>query len=104
MRAVLRICAALVLLLCAKAPASAKGVQPEAITPGRSILQTDPVRQVTSKYFNNDELGAHLQNFQKRCSRLSRLFIVGSSAQGSPLYVLEMSSSPGARDPKPSVK
>lgn len=103
MRAVLRVCAAL-MLLCARALASAKGVQPEATTPGRSVLQTDPVRQVTSKYFNNDELEAHLKNFQKRCSKLSRLFIVGSSAQGSPLYALEMSSSPGARDPKPNVK
>ncbi|KAH9569375.1 hypothetical protein CY35_03G130100 [Sphagnum magellanicum] len=55
-------------------------------------------------YLNNLELEAAMRNFSERCNHISRLYSIGNSTLGSPLWVLEISDKPGDLEPEPAFK
>jgi carboxypeptidase D len=46
----------------------------------------------------------HMRGYAHRCGAVSRLFSVGDSVEGRPLWALEISSRPGIEEAKPSFK
>lgn len=45
-----------------------------------------------------------MRGYVQRCSAISRIFRVGRSVEGRSLWALEISSSPGVEEAKPSFK
>ncbi|GAB4823357.1 hypothetical protein N2152v2_010403 [Parachlorella kessleri] len=64
----------------------------------------DYIAQLLSRYYTNNELGSHLQDFATRCSAIAKLSVIGKSVKGVPLWVLEISDRPGQHEPEPNVK
>lgn len=63
-----------------------------------------PLQLVLQRYLDNEELEAHLKDFTKRCSVISGLTTFGTSANGAPLWALEISGDPGMDRGKPEIK
>jgi carboxypeptidase D len=59
---------------------------------------------VGAHYRSNSELEAALKNFTQRCHHISRLYSIGNSTLGVPLWALEISDKPGVLEPKPAFK
>ena len=57
------------------------------------------------KHHNYDEMTAYMQDWVKRCSRISHLSSIGQSVEGRQLWVYEISDNPGRHEPgEPEVK
>jgi carboxypeptidase D len=93
---------ALVLILCQCFIASSAPLR-KRIDLGPTS-RTDPVQAAVSSPMSNDELEAFLKDFTTRCSNISRLFTIGKSVNGFPLYALEISDKPGVAEAEPNVK
>lgn len=56
-------------------------------------------------YHDNEQMHAWLQAFTTgRCGAISRLFSIGRSGRGRPLWVLELADHPGADEAEPNFK
>ena len=98
------------------ATASIHGQRSESRGLDRSLLRVqeadvaprsfaDPVQAAVSTYKTNAELKAYLVEFSStRCAAISKLTTIGSSVNGFPLFVLEISDKPGVAEPEPSIK
>ncbi|KAG0615555.1 hypothetical protein M758_5G050600 [Ceratodon purpureus] len=76
-----------------------------------SFASEDELKDVTSTdadvgahYRDNLELEAALKNFTQRCRHISRLYTIGNSTLGVPLWALEISDKPGVFEPEPAFK
>ncbi|GBG62531.1 hypothetical protein CBR_g30849 [Chara braunii] len=56
------------------------------------------------KYLSNKELEEYLRSHVQRCAPISRMYSIGNSTHGSPLWVLEISDKPGREEAEPSFK
>lgn len=76
---------------------------------GRFLLSN-----MISQHLNTLELGYHyrtnleleraMKNFARKCSNISRLYSIGKSVNGTPLWVLEISDKPDQEEPEPAFK
>ena len=53
---------------------------------------------LTHKYISHGELGNYLQRLTSKYTSISRLYQIGTSVQGRPLWVVEISSRPGKHE------
>ncbi|XP_021284296.1 carboxypeptidase SOL1 isoform X2 [Herrania umbratica] len=52
----------------------------------------------------NSELEKAVKEFGQRCSHISRIYSIGTSVKGVPLWVIEISDKPGEEEPEPAFK
>ncbi|KAK8355488.1 hypothetical protein V6Z12_A05G293300 [Gossypium hirsutum] len=52
----------------------------------------------------NSELERAVKEFGRRCSHISRIYSIGESVRGFPLWVIEISDKPGQEEPEPAFK
>lgn len=45
-----------------------------------------------------------MREYVNRCGRIARMFSIGSSVEGRPLWALEISETPGKVEPKPNAR
>ncbi|EPS68252.1 hypothetical protein M569_06519, partial [Genlisea aurea] len=55
-------------------------------------------------YMTNSDLEKAMKGLNSQCSNISRLYSIGESALGTPLWVLEISDMPGKVEAEPSFK
>ncbi|GMH21562.1 hypothetical protein Nepgr_023404 [Nepenthes gracilis] len=67
---------------------------------GNSKLSVD----LTQGYMTNDDLENAVMAFGERCSNISRIYSIGKSVNGFPLWVMEISDNPGREEPEPAFK
>ncbi|CAN1731085.1 Carboxypeptidase SOL1 [Linum perenne] len=55
-------------------------------------------------YMTNLELEKAVKDFGERCSNISRIYSIGKSVNGVPLWVIEISDKPGEEEAEPAFK
>ncbi|KAG9157380.1 hypothetical protein Leryth_005017 [Lithospermum erythrorhizon] len=55
-------------------------------------------------YMTNDDLEGEILAFHSRCSSISRIYSIGKSVQGVPLWVMEISDKPAKKEAEPAFK
>ncbi|CAK7346734.1 unnamed protein product [Dovyalis caffra] len=55
-------------------------------------------------YMTNSDLEEAVNEFGQRCSNISRIYSIGKSVNGVPLWVIEISDKPGEDEPEPAFK
>ncbi|XXG56134.1 hypothetical protein AAC387_Pa03g3631 [Persea americana] len=55
-------------------------------------------------YMTNSELENAVKDFGRRCNRISKIYSIGKSVKGIPLWVIEISDKPGKEEPEPAFK
>ncbi|XP_050269336.1 carboxypeptidase SOL1 isoform X2 [Quercus robur] len=55
-------------------------------------------------YMTNSQLEKALKAFAQRCSHISRIYSIGKSVKGVPLWVIEISDKPGEEEAEPAFK
>ncbi|KAJ6774035.1 PROTEASE M14 CARBOXYPEPTIDASE [Salix purpurea] len=55
-------------------------------------------------YMTNSDLEKAVKEFGRRCSNISRIYSIGKSVHGFPLWVIEISDKPGEKEPEPAFK
>ncbi|XP_027189787.1 carboxypeptidase SOL1 isoform X2 [Cicer arietinum] len=55
-------------------------------------------------YMTNSELERAIKEFGQRCSNISRIYSIGKSVKGVPLWVIEISDKPGEEETEPAFK
>ncbi|KAL6213880.1 hypothetical protein ACLB2K_013319 [Fragaria x ananassa] len=55
-------------------------------------------------YMTNSDLEMAIKDFGRRCSNISRVYSIGESVNGVPLWVIEISDKPGEEEPEPAFK
>ncbi|CAA7052352.1 unnamed protein product [Microthlaspi erraticum] len=63
-----------------------------------------PSLELTRGYMTNGDLEKAMKDFTKRCSKISRLYSIGKSVNGFPLWVIEISDKPGVLEAEPAFK
>ncbi|XVF39031.1 hypothetical protein PTKIN_Ptkin01aG0002900 [Pterospermum kingtungense] len=63
-----------------------------------------PRIDVATGYMTNSELEKAVKEFGRRCSHISRIYSIGKSVNGVPLWVIEISDKPGKEEPEPAFK
>ncbi|KAM1030314.1 hypothetical protein TB1_033530 [Malus domestica] len=59
---------------------------------------------VAQGYMTNSDLERAIKVFGRRCSNISRVYSIGKSVNGVPLWVIEISDKPGEEEPEPAFK
>ncbi|KAJ8747693.1 hypothetical protein K2173_007855 [Erythroxylum novogranatense] len=70
----------------------------------RQLLQDNHVDDVAHGYMSNSDLEKAVKEFGRRCSNISRIYSIGESVDGVPLWVVEISDKPGEDEPEPAFK
>ncbi|KQK19916.1 carboxypeptidase SOL1 isoform X2 [Brachypodium distachyon] len=72
----------------------------------RILLEDNPeiTEEMTRGYMSNSELENAIQGFGNKCSNVSRIYSIGRSVNGSPLWVIEVSDKPGQKEAEPAFK
>ncbi|KAM0837895.1 hypothetical protein ACQ4PT_061330 [Festuca glaucescens] len=72
----------------------------------RNLLEDKPeiMEEMTHGYMSNSELEIAVQDFGSRCANVSRVYSIGKSVNGSPLWVIEISDKPGQKEAEPAFK
>ncbi|KAL2324664.1 hypothetical protein Fmac_023722 [Flemingia macrophylla] len=55
-------------------------------------------------YMSNTDLERAIKEFGQRCSNISRIYSIGKSVNGVPLWVIEISDKPGEEESEPAFK
>ncbi|CAL9020421.1 unnamed protein product [Prunus brigantina] len=74
---------------------------------GRHLFEDDESEtrvDVAQGYMTNTELERAIKAFGQRCSNISRVYSIGESVNGVPLWVIEISDKPGEEEPEPAFK
>ncbi|GAB2303424.1 suppressor of los1-1 [Dionaea muscipula] len=74
---------------------------------GRHLVEegvSKPPVDLEKGYMTNDELENAVISFGERCSNISRIYSIGRSVNGFPLWVVEISDNPGKEEPEPAFK
>ncbi|KAK9165723.1 hypothetical protein Scep_000914 [Stephania cephalantha] len=69
-------------------------------------LETQPSvsAEMARGYMTNSDLEDAMKQFVTRCSHISRMYSIGKSVNGIPLWVMEISDKPGHREAEPAFK
>ncbi|KAG6673850.1 hypothetical protein I3842_15G012100 [Carya illinoinensis] len=59
---------------------------------------------VARGYMTNSDLEKAVKAFGRRCSNISRIYSIGKSVNGIPLWVIEISDKPGEQEAEPAFK
>ncbi|XP_008793468.3 carboxypeptidase SOL1 [Phoenix dactylifera] len=59
---------------------------------------------MTHEYMSNSELEKAMKEFTQRCANISRIYSIGKSVKGIPLWVVEISDKPGQEEAEPAFK
>ncbi|KAK1604123.1 hypothetical protein QYE76_027796 [Lolium multiflorum] len=72
----------------------------------RNLLEDKPeiTEEMIHGYMTNSELEIAVQDFGSRCANVSRVYSIGKSVNGSPLWVIELSDKPGQKEAEPAFK
>ncbi|CAH9128761.1 unnamed protein product [Cuscuta epithymum] len=62
------------------------------------------LEELSRGYMTNAELESAIMAFNRRCSSISRVYSIGKSVQGLPLWVMEISDKPGKQEAEPAFK
>ncbi|KAF5194662.1 Carboxypeptidase sol1 [Thalictrum thalictroides] len=70
------------------------------------LLEKEPSSRVdiARGYMSNSELEKAMKSFVRRCSSISRMYSIGKSVNGIPLWVMEISDKPGQVEAEPAFK
>lgn len=60
--------------------------------------------EVAQGYMTNSDLEKAVKAFGQRCSSISRIYSIGKSVNGVPLWVIEISDKPGEEEAEPAFK
>ncbi|KAB2031166.1 hypothetical protein ES319_D05G286600v1 [Gossypium barbadense] len=75
---------------------------------GRHLIEENqshhPRTDIARGYMTNSELERAVKEFGRRCSHISRIYSIGESVRGFPLWVIEISDKPGREEPEPAFK
>ncbi|TYJ36174.1 hypothetical protein E1A91_A05G290300v1 [Gossypium mustelinum] len=75
---------------------------------GRHLIEENqshhPRTDIARGYMTNSELERAVKEFGRRCSHISRIYSIGESVRGFPLWVIEISDKPGQEEPEPAFK
>ncbi|KAM1151405.1 hypothetical protein TB2_033655 [Malus domestica] len=75
---------------------------------GRQLFEDKKKSQkrvdVAQGYMTNSDLERAIKVFGRRCSNISRVYSIGKSVNGVPLWVIEISDKPGEEEPEPAFK
>ncbi|KAG4148228.1 hypothetical protein ERO13_D05G273101v2 [Gossypium hirsutum] len=88
---------------------SAAGFENESYAgSGRHLIEENqshhPRTDIARGYMTNSELERAVKEFGRRCSHISRIYSIGESVRGFPLWVIEISDKPGREEPEPAFK
>ncbi|XP_047328171.1 carboxypeptidase SOL1 [Impatiens glandulifera] len=64
----------------------------------------DKLNRLADGYMSNSELEEAFSAFAHRCSNISRIYSIGESVNGLPLWVVEISDKPGVEEAEPAFK
>lgn len=73
----------------------------------RQLFQDKPSKLSDDRakgYMTNSDLEKAVKEFGRRCSNISRIYSIGKSVHGVPLWVIEISDKPGEEEPEPAFK
>ncbi|CAK9150206.1 unnamed protein product [Ilex paraguariensis] len=73
----------------------------------RQLLEEDHFRKLEKLargYMSNSEVEKAIKAFVDRCSHISRIYSIGKSVLGFPLWVMEISDKPGEEEAEPAFK
>nr|TKS03626.1 carboxypeptidase D [Populus alba] len=73
----------------------------------RQLFQDKPSKLSDDRakgYMTNSDLEKAVKEFGRRCSNISRIYSIGKSVLGVPLWVIEISDKPGEEEPEPAFK
>ncbi|GAV90329.1 Peptidase_M14 domain-containing protein [Cephalotus follicularis] len=62
------------------------------------------VVDITRGYMTNSDLERAMKAFVQKCSNISRIYSIGKSVYGFPLWVIEISDKPGVEEAEPAFK
>ncbi|KAL0432772.1 UNVERIFIED_CONTAM: Carboxypeptidase SOL1 [Sesamum latifolium] len=62
------------------------------------------LEKLAEGYMSNSDLEKAMKEFNSRCSNISRIYSIGKSVLGIPLWAVEISDSPGAKEAEPAFK
>ncbi|KAM7518656.1 hypothetical protein LguiB_017618 [Lonicera macranthoides] len=60
--------------------------------------------ELSQGYMSNSDLEKAIKSFGDRCSSISRIYSIGNSSLGVPLWVMEISDMPGKEEAEPAFK
>lgn len=67
-------------------------------------VQLKRLEELAKDYMSNSDLENALMSLNRRCSGISRVYSIGKSVQGVPLWVMEISDKPGKEEAEPAFK
>lgn len=87
--------------------AFARGGERSSDPLGRHLLDdggSKPRIDVAQGYMSNADLENAIMAFGERCSNISRIYSIGKTVNGFPMWVIEISDNPGREEPEPAFK
>ncbi|GFY85755.1 carboxypeptidase D [Actinidia rufa] len=73
----------------------------------RHLFEEDHFRKLDNLaqgYMTNSDLEMAVKSFGQRCANISRIYSIGKSVWGVPLWVMEISDKPGEEEAEPAFK
>ncbi|WMV26839.1 hypothetical protein MTR67_020224 [Solanum verrucosum] len=67
-------------------------------------VQLKRLEELAKDYMSNSDLENALMSLNRRCSGISRVYSIGKSVQGVPLWVMEISDKPSKEEAEPAFK
>ncbi|KAL2242303.1 UNVERIFIED_CONTAM: Carboxypeptidase SOL1 [Sesamum indicum] len=64
----------------------------------------EKLEKLAEGYMSNSDLEKAMKEFNSRCSNISRIYSIGKSVLGVPLWAVEISDLPGAKEAEPAFK
>ncbi|KAI7757424.1 hypothetical protein M8C21_016060 [Ambrosia artemisiifolia] len=74
---------------------------------GRYLFEENHIQKLNNLahgYMTNSDLEKAIKAFHGRCGRISRIYSIGKSVLGVPLWAMEISNKPGKEEAKPAFK
>ncbi|KAK4793067.1 hypothetical protein SAY86_023502 [Trapa natans] len=73
---------------------------------GKRLLEAQHEKKIdlAKGYLTNNDLENALKDFTQRCGNISRIYSIGKSVKGVPLWVIEISDKPGEEEAEPAFK
>ncbi|KAJ8541478.1 hypothetical protein K7X08_002294 [Anisodus acutangulus] len=62
------------------------------------------LEELAKDYMSNSDLENAIMSLNRRCSKISRVYSIGKSVLGVPLWVMEISDKPGKEEAEPAFK
>lgn len=91
----------------ARGGARDSGFVDSAYASGRHLFEEthfQKLNKLAHGYMTNSDLEKAIKAFHGRCGHISRIYSIGKSVLGVPLWVMEISNNPGKEEAKPAFK